>query len=106
MWPPIGFMGIGQAGKELHSIGRGEKIVSRELTPLPYMLGDMELLVFEEFPAEAKPSWEKDRELHVVERESDGPFRFSFAGPPRRRHAYHGQGANQLRDFEKRQGQR
>ena len=80
MGPPIGFMGLGrQEGITFNR--RGEKIVSRELTPLPYMLGDMELLVFEEFPAEAKPSWEKQRELHVVERESGGPFpRFSFAG--------------------------
>ena len=74
-----GFRGIG--GPEGMTFNRrGEKIVSRELTPLPYLLGDMEMLVFEEFPAEAKPGWQKDRELHVVERESLGPFRFSFAG--------------------------
>ncbi len=78
MGPPIGFPGFG--GVDMTFNRRGEKIVSRELTPLPYMLGDMELLVFEEFPAEAKSSWDKERELHVVERESAGPFRFAFAG--------------------------
>jgi hypothetical protein len=59
---------------------RGEKIVSRELTQLPYLLGDMELLAIEEFPLEAKSSWEKQLELHVVERDFDGPFpRLMFA---------------------------
>jgi len=53
---------------------QGEKIVSRELTSLPYLLGDMELLVIEEYPAEAKSSWGKQNELHVVERDFNGPF--------------------------------
>jgi hypothetical protein len=79
MGPPIGFLGLGGGSITFNRLG--EKIVSRELTPLPFLLGDMELLVFEEFPAEAKSSWEKQLELHVVERDSGGPFpRFSFAG--------------------------
>jgi hypothetical protein len=43
----------------------------------------MEMLVFEEFPAEAKSSWEKQRDVAVVERDSSSPFpRFRF-GPSR-----------------------
>jgi hypothetical protein len=78
-FPSPRFLGIG--GPEGMTFNRqGEKLVSRELTSLPYLLGDMELLVFEEFPVEAKPTWEKQREILVVERESGGRFpRFMFA---------------------------
>jgi hypothetical protein len=77
---PRGFMGPGfQEGITFNR--QGEKIVSRELTPLPYLLGDMELLVIEEFPVEAKSNWEKQREVEIVERDSGGPFpRFAFGG--------------------------
>ncbi|MGD0653083.1 MAG: SHD1 domain-containing protein [Thermoguttaceae bacterium] len=77
---PRGFRGPGfQEGITFNR--QGEKIVSRELTPLPYLLGDMELLVIEEFPVEAKSSWEKQKEVEIVERDSGGPFpRFAFGG--------------------------
>jgi SLA1 homology domain 1, SHD1/HEAT repeats len=79
MMGPPGFPGFGR-GEGITFNRRGEKIVSRELTPLPFLLGDVELLVFEEFPAEAKSNWEKQNELHVVERDSSSPFpSFSFA---------------------------
>ncbi len=81
-FPPMGPMVLrGFGGPQGITFNRqGEKIVSRELTPLPYLLGDMELLVIEEFPAQAKPSWEKEREVEVVERDSSGPFpRLAFA---------------------------
>jgi hypothetical protein len=78
---PMRFMGPGfQEGITFNR--QGEKIVSRELTPLPYLLGDMELLVIDEFPAEAKSNWEKQKEVEIVERDSGGPFpRFAFGGP-------------------------
>lgn len=75
-FPPMGPMGIVGLGRQegITFNRRGEKIVSRELTQLPYLLGEMELLVIEEFSAEAKSSWEKQRDLQVVERDSNSPF--------------------------------
>ncbi len=77
---PTAIMGLGRP-EGITFNRQGEKIVSRELTPLPYLLGDLELLAIEEFPVEGKSSWEKRQGLEVVEREFGGPFPiFMFAG--------------------------
>jgi len=59
---------------------RGKMLVSRELTHLPFLLGDVEVLVFEEFPSEARAQWSNQHDIVVQERTS-GPFPFMF-GPP------------------------
>ena len=60
---------------------RGTVLVSGELTHLPMLLGDLETLVIDEFPEEAKAAWEKQRDLVIEETESGGRFGPRF-GPP------------------------
>ena len=60
---------------------RGTVLVSGELTHLPMLLGDLETLVIDEFPEEAKAAWEKQREVVIEETESGGHFGPRF-GPP------------------------
>lgn len=80
---PPGFGGprmiVGPEGVTLNR--QGKMLVARELTHLPFLLGDLELLVFEEFPAEARAQWAREEDIVVQER-SSGPFPFMF-GPPR-----------------------
>jgi hypothetical protein len=45
------------------------KVIRTEVgTALPYMLGDLEFLAFEELPAEAKSKWEQKREVTITQR--------------------------------------
>ncbi len=85
---PMGprFMGgplrFGVGGPQGITIDRqGQMIVSKEPTPLPYLLGDMETLVIEELPAEPRRAWDKQREIVVRERKSAGPFPHIMFGP-------------------------
>jgi HEAT repeat protein len=81
--PRFGF-GIGAGPQGITFNRQGEMLVaSQELTPLPFLLGDVELIPFEELAADATNStWEKHRDVQVVEHESGGPFpRFMFGGP-------------------------
>lgn len=59
---------------------QGEVVVARDLDHLPYLLGPVQLLVIEEFPAEAKNRWSKSRDIVIQEHQS-GPFPFMM-GPP------------------------
>ncbi|MCE5268210.1 MAG: hypothetical protein LLG00_10030 [Planctomycetaceae bacterium] len=60
---------------------RGAVLISGELTHLPLLLGDLETLVLDEFPEDAKKTWDKQRELVIEETESAGHFGRGF-GPP------------------------
>jgi len=51
----------------------GKVIKTEVVTPLPYLLGDLEFLSLEEFPAEAQSKWEQKREVTITESE---PSRF------------------------------
>ena len=42
---------------------RGERLEPEFHTSLPYMMGDFQRLVLEEFPADGKTKWEKSREI-------------------------------------------
>lgn len=76
----VGIRGIG--GPQGITINQqGELITSRELTPLPFLLGDMELLMIEALPAQAKISWEKQRELQVVENGNNSPLLLLASSP-------------------------
>jgi hypothetical protein len=77
---PIGLM-MGRMGMPVAGVQQGitinrqgERINSRQLTPLPFLLGDTETLVIEEFPAQAQSNWEKHRDVEIVERASSAPF--------------------------------
>ncbi len=67
---PPRFMRIGAEGITLSRLGA--VIVSGPLTHLPMLLGDLETQVFDEFPADAKASWEKQRDVLIEEHESLG----------------------------------
>jgi hypothetical protein len=69
-------------GPQTISINRSGKmlVANRELTPLPYLLGQKELLLLEEFPDEAKNTWDKQRDILVKETKSNS--RFGHRGPP------------------------
>lgn len=69
---PPHFMPRGPEGMTLNH--RGTLLVSGELTHLPILLGDLETLVIEEFPDDAKKSWEKTRDVVIEETESSGNF--------------------------------
>ncbi len=60
---------------------RGTVLVSGELTHMPMLLGDLETLVIDEFPEEAKATWDRQRDLVIEETESGGHFGPRF-GPP------------------------
>ena len=67
-----GFPTIG--GPQGITINRqGGIVVSRKLTSLPFLLGNIETLILEEFPAEAKPAWQKQRDVVIEEVASRGP---------------------------------
>ena len=81
MWPPriprfpgpLGFPGFGPSGPEGITINHeGHLILSKPLTPLPFLLGDLETLVIEELPADGKPSWQKLRDVLAIEWKSSG----------------------------------
>ena len=68
---------------------RGTVLVSGELTHLPMLLGDLETLVIDEFPDDAKANWEKQRDIVIEEKESNDRFGPGFGprfgprfGPP------------------------
>lgn len=79
MFGPPRFMQRGSEGTTVNR--RGAVIVSGEMTHLPMLLGDLETLVIDEFPEEAKTSWEKTRDIVIQEKESGGHFGPRF-GPP------------------------
>ncbi len=78
---PHGFPGFGPTGPEGITIDhQGHLILSKPLTHLPFLLGNLETLVIEELPAEGKLSWRKLRDVLAIERTSSGfppigPFR-------------------------------
>lgn len=79
MGPPTGLLG-GPQGITINRQGR--VLVSRDLTALPFLLGDRELLLIEELPAEPKNTWVKQTDVVIRERSGGGPFgRMSFGGP-------------------------
>ena len=60
---------------------RGERLEPEFHTSLPYMMGDFQTLVLEEFPADGKTKWEKSREVSVIKKKNNsfpplprGPF--------------------------------
>jgi len=66
---------------ELTIDAHGEVVESQHLTPLPYMLGDFQVLVIEPLPDTTKTNWEKKREVTITEKEPSafppvpfGPF--------------------------------
>jgi hypothetical protein len=63
-------MGPGIPGESCINL-RGEKVVARQLTSIPYLLGEMESWMIEELPVEAKSNWETQREVDLVERRPD-----------------------------------
>jgi hypothetical protein len=69
---PPRFMPRGPEGMTVNR--RGTVLVSGELTHLPMLLGDLETLVFEEFPDDAKKTWEKTRDVLIEETEVSGHF--------------------------------
>lgn len=79
MGPPAGMFG----GPEGITINRqGRVLVSGDLTSLPYLLGDRELLLIEELPAEPKNTWVKQTDVVIRQRSGGGPFgRMRFGGP-------------------------
>ena len=54
---------------ELTIDAHGEVTKTGHLTPLPYMLGDFQLLVIEPLPESRKTTWEEEREVTVTEKE-------------------------------------
>ena len=83
--PPPFFGGpqFGPSGPEGITINRrGEVILSKPLTHLPFLLGDQETLMIEEFPADARAAWTKERDVAVQERKSSGfpPMMFGPRG--------------------------
>lgn len=58
---------------------RGDVIQSYRLAGLPYVLGDLETLVFEEFPEQDQASWQAEQKVSVV-LESISPLRPSGLG--------------------------
>jgi hypothetical protein len=62
---------------------RGNWIDSYSLTPLPYVLGDLEFQVFEQFPDQTQANWQFVNDISVEE--SRGSLRHrSFGGGPQR----------------------
>ncbi len=56
----------------------GKPLVASDSTPLPFLMGDQEMLVFETFPADSQSKWEDSKDL-VVREQTGGPFpRFHF----------------------------
>lgn len=49
---------------------RGERLEPEHHTSLPYMMGDFQTFVFEEFPADGKDKWEKKREVSVIRKKA------------------------------------
>jgi hypothetical protein len=52
---------------------RGERLEPEFHTSLPYMMGDFQTLVLEEFPGDGKTKWEKSREVSVIKKKNS-PF--------------------------------
>jgi hypothetical protein len=84
MGPPMGgFPGFGAPRPEGLTINRrGEVIQSGELNSLPFLLGDQETLMLEEFPQDPRMSWQKQKDVAVMERSSSGPFPMMRPGGP------------------------
>jgi HEAT repeat protein len=74
---PHGFPGFGPSGPAGITFDRqGGVVLSKPLTHLPYLLGDLETLPIEELPAEAKMSWQRQRDVLAVESRASGFPRF------------------------------
>jgi hypothetical protein len=74
---PHGFPGFGPTGPAGITIDhQGHLVLSKPLTHLPFLLGDLETLVIEELPADGKLSWQRLRDVLAIERQSSGfpPF--------------------------------
>ncbi|MSR32883.1 MAG: hypothetical protein EXR99_15420 [Gemmataceae bacterium] len=57
---------------------RGERVECQFHTSMPYMLGDLQTFVLEEFSSTAEPKWEKQREISIIRKKDNG-----FPRPPR-----------------------
>jgi hypothetical protein len=55
---------------------RGTVVFRGEPKFLPFLLGAQETLIFEELPAQAQPSWAKQREVNIVEKDQDARWVF------------------------------
>jgi len=58
----------------------GHLVKSESSTALPYLLGDLEVLCLEEFPADGQSKWEHKREV-VIEEKQASRFRGPVLGP-------------------------
>jgi hypothetical protein len=79
MFGPHGFPGFGPSGPAGMTFNHhGHLILSKPLTHLPFLLGDLETLVIEELPADGKLSWHKTRDVLAIEQKASafphGPF--------------------------------
>ncbi len=70
-------------GPQAVTVNRSGRVIqSGELTPLPLLLGDRELLLLEELPAEPKNTWGKKTDVVIRQRSRRGPFAgMRFGGP-------------------------
>ena len=96
---PRGFGGprFGPSGPEGITIDRqGRRIVSRELTHLPFLLGDQEMLMIEDLPIEGKQSWVVQNGGLVEEKAPGGP---PFGGPFRPSVTASERGASERSDY-------
>jgi hypothetical protein len=96
---PRGFGGprFGPSGPEGTTIDRqGRRILSRELTHLPFLLGEQEMLMIEDLPTEGKPSWAVQGGALVEEKAPGGP---PFGGPLRPSVTTSERGASERSDY-------
>ena len=72
-FPGPHFPAFGPSGPEGITINHeGHLVLSKPLTHLPFLLGDLETLVIEELPADGKLSWQRVRDVLAIERKSSG----------------------------------
>lgn len=72
------FTGVGSTrGMELVINDRGEMISAKGSTQLPFLLGDLSLLMLDRLPKDAAKTWKHSRELSIVQAESGLPRPFA-----------------------------
>lgn len=84
MFFPSPFMwsgGVTARESEMEIDAAGDLVDSQHLTPLPFMLGDFQVLVIEPLSQASNSSWKKNRDITIVEKEASnfppvafGPF--------------------------------
>jgi hypothetical protein len=96
---PRGFGGprFGPSGPEGITIDRqGTRILSRELTHLPFLLGDQEMLMIEDLPADGRANWVVQNGALVKESAPSGP---PFGPPVRPSTTTSERGASERADY-------